>query len=393
MAEAPLQSRLEPRTNDSSEGSNSTFEPAVNRALTAERSTQSPDAGGINCSTVLTSEAAVDVQALQAALALSEQKNMALLKVIPDLMFRVSKDGVVLEFRAAKYGDLLADGEMFVSKRIVDLLSHRIADQALYYVSESLRTGEVQTFSCQFSLPGSVRDFEARVVATGADEALAIVRDVTERKRLEKEVLEISSREQQRIGQDLHDGLGQHLTGISFLAKALERKLAAQSRPEAADAGEIARLVVQALSQTRNLARGLFPVELELNGLYSALRDLAGSLEKMFKITCALDFDSAVLIQDRVTATHVFRIVQEAINNSVKHGKAKNVTVCLRRVGEDNELKVHDDGSGFLAEHPAARGLGLRIMDYRARRIAGQLEIRPGANGGTIVTCTFPAAA
>src|SRR5207237_4690804 len=173
------------------------------------------------------------------------------------------------------------------------------------------------------------------------------VRDVTAQKLTEQEILEISNREQVRIGQDLHDGLGQHLTGVTFLSKALEKKLAARSLPEAEEAAEIGRLVLQALSQTRNLARGIFPVELESNELAPAFRDLASNVEKLFNISCIVETDENAVIADRGVANHLFRLTQEAINNSAKHGKARRVIIGLKAVGEKTVLSIQDNGVGF----------------------------------------------
>jgi two-component system, LuxR family, sensor kinase FixL len=211
---------------------------------------------------------------------------------------------------------------------------------------------------------------------------------VTERKRLEREIIEASSREQQRIGQDLHDSLGQHLTGITFLAKVLERKLAGKSLGEAQEAAEIGRLVMQALAQTRNLARGLFPAELERNGLVAALRELVTGIERTCSVKCSLQADEKIAVQDNVLATHVFRIAQEAMNNAVKHGRARHIEVTLAPKGDRIELTVCDDGNGFGPE-AKMDGLGLRIMHYRARRIGGALEVATTEQGGTRVTCLF----
>jgi two-component system, LuxR family, sensor kinase FixL len=183
--------------------------------------------------------------------------------------------------------------------------------------------------------------------------------------------------------------LGQHLTGITFLSKALERKLAAKNMSEASEAAEIGRLVMQALSQTRNLARGLFPVELEQNGLVSALQELASNIERLYRIQCRFECASEVQITNNLLATHVFRIVQEAINNSVKHGKSQNVTIRVSTEADRITLQIQDDGSGFKPTTARSDGLGLKIMQYRARRIGGTFGIQPGTSGGTQVTLTF----
>ncbi|MDB6031062.1 MAG: multi-sensor signal transduction histidine kinase [Verrucomicrobiales bacterium] len=196
-----------------------------------------------------------------------------------------------------------------------------------------------------------------------------------------------------RIGQDLHDGLGQHLTGITFLTRTLEQKLNALGLPEAAEAAEIGRLVLEALTQTRTLARGLFPVELESKGLVAALKELAATVETISEIQCACICDNAIVISDRQTEMHLFRLAQEAINNAVKHGKAKQIIVSLTKTADEHVmLSIGDDGVGLPPEGANRQGLGLRIMSYRTHRMGGTLEILPGEGGGTLVTCTVPPA-
>lgn len=323
------------------------------------------------------------------ALRRSELKNRALLSTIADLIFYVRKDGTILDFQAPRHNEYMLTPESVVGRRIMELLPTQIGQQAMHYVEKTLRLGTVQVFSCQFLLPGRLRDFEARIAVCGPDEVLALVRDVTDRKLLEKEVLEISTREQIRIGQDLHDGLGQHLTGISFLSKALERKLAALSREEAADAAEIGKLVLQALSQTRNLTRGIFPVELEATGLIPAFRELAATVSKLFNISCTFECDEALAINNRDLATHLFRLAQEAINNSVKHGKARQVILGLKELEDRAVLTITDDGVGLPQEATKMKGLGVRIMQYRAQKIGAALDIRSGEKKGTVVSCLF----
>ena len=216
------------------------------------------------------------------------------------------------------------------------------------------------------------------------------VRDITERKQLEKEIIEISNREQQRIGQDLHDGLCQELAGIELMCQVLEQKLTAKSRPEAERAGEIARHVRAAITHTRGLARGLSPVEFEANGFMSALSELAANVQKLFHVECRLECPGPVLIRNPVFATHLYRIVQEAINNAVKHGKARRITISLKPAGDRFALTVSDDGTGFSNESKKSGGMGLHIMKYRAGVVDAALEVRSGGDGaGTTVACVF----
>ena len=155
------------------------------------------------------------------------------------------------------------------------------------------------------------------------------IRDISERKRLEKTVLEISEREQRRIGQDLHDGLGQHLTGIAFMSKVQEEKLEEKQSPEAADAAKIVELVNDAIRKTRELARGLLPVVSDAQGLMSALRLYASEVKDLFRISCQFQCDAPVLIHDASMATHLYHIAQEAVNNAIRHGHANEIVIRL----------------------------------------------------------------
>jgi PAS domain S-box-containing protein len=235
----------------------------------------------------------------------------------------------------------------------------------------------------------AVRDSAGNII--GASE---IERDITERKRLEEEVLQISERERRRIGQDLHDGLGQHLTGIAFLSKSLQQRLGAKSvasqpptADESAEAGQIAELVQQAVGQTRALARGLHPVEPSSNGLMAALTELAVRTEAFFHLECAFEYERPVLLPDNVMATHLYRIAQEAVTNAVKHARAKAIRIRLEQHADAWQLSIEDDGVGLPDPAPIETGLGLRIMHYRAKMIGGILAISCARPHGTIITC------
>jgi len=206
---------------------------------------------------------------------------------------------------------------------------------------------------------------------------------------LNEVVLDISSRERLRLGQELHDSVSQLLSGVVFLAHTLENKLSARGLPEAADAAEIGQFVLQALTQTRNLARGLFPIDWEADGLIEALTELAGTLERLFGVSCRVEAED-VVVGDQAVTNHLFRLTQEAFNNSVKHGRATEVVVGLRRHGHEVELFVRDNGTGLPIQGIKSEGLGLRIMDYRARIIGGRLSVGPTEEGGTVVRCMFP---
>lgn len=215
---------------------------------------------------------------------------------------------------------------------------------------------------------------------------------IAEREGLERALLQISEREQMRIGQDLHDGLGQHLAGIELMSQVLEQNLSAKKlKPEAARAADIAKHVREAISQTRLLARGLSPFVLESEGLVSALKELAHRTETVFHVTCEFHTTGKLAISEAV-ANHLYRIAQEAVTNAIKHGKAKRIDIQLvgQSVPSEPELvlSVKDDGAGLPDILLEKSGIGLRIMQYRAGMIGGALTTERIPSGGTIVRCT-----
>jgi len=205
-----------------------------------------------------------------------------------------------------------------------------------------------------------------------------------------KRNLEISEREQRRIGQDLHDGLCQHLAGVEMLAQVLAQKLAKKSQNGSARAVEIAKAVRESISQTRLLARGLSPVTLESEGLMSALAELALNTEKIFRVRCTFDCPVVVKFDDHAAATHLFRIAQEAVSNAIKHGKAKNLSIQLREDASHLRLRVNDDGVGFLENFSTSSGMGLRIMQSRIGMVGGTVTIERQPAGGTSVIFIAP---
>jgi PAS domain S-box-containing protein len=220
------------------------------------------------------------------------------------------------------------------------------------------------------------------IIATGID--------ITEREQLERALLNITAREQHRIGQDLHDGLGQHLTGIAFMAKVHEEKLARTNAADAADAAKIVRLVNEAVHKTRELARGLFPVMSDAQGLMAALQFWAHEVEDIFGVACSFECESPVLVHDNGAATHLYRIAQEAVNNAIKHGQARNVLVRLTAENGYGTLLIADDGAGIPDEWANSPGIGLHIMSYRSSTIGGRLQVKRNAMQGTSVSCIFP---
>lgn len=229
------------------------------------------------------------------------------------------------------------------------------------------------------------------LVLRGERFCLTMLQDATARRQLEREVLEASNREQQRIGNDLHDGLGQELTGIALLLRGLENRAEREAPALSSSIEEVALLVNDAIFTTRALARGLSPVTFDRGGLSLALEELARRLSAMFHISvrCEAD-DSLDRTLESVNALHLYRIAQEAVTNAAQHGAAGQVSIELRRDGERGLLRIEDNGHGFNPAVYQSKGLGLRIMHYRAQMMAGSLRIESARARGTVVSCWFP---
>lgn len=217
---------------------------------------------------------------------------------------------------------------------------------------------------------------------------IGIIRDITRRKQLEREVVEIAALEQRRIGQDLHDTVSQDLAAMAMDGNNL---LGILGKDPSAAEKEIRQMVArlnQALAAVRQIARGLMPVQVNAEGLMAALRELAELVHEK-QLTCTFDCPSQVLLKDPITATHLFYIAKEAVNNARKHAGARHIRILL----EGNEhvaLTVADDGEGIVEQAKKSQGLGIRIMQNRAGIIGGRLSIQPGKQGGTVVRCILP---
>lgn len=215
---------------------------------------------------------------------------------------------------------------------------------------------------------------------------------VAERRELEKRIADLTDSEHRRIGQDLHDGLGQQITGIGMLASSLEKSLRRAGSPEADRAARLLETTREAQRQVRALARGLIPVELDAEGLMSALSRLVEETCTLHEIDCVFRCQEPVRVEDGFTATHLYRIAQEAIHNAVKHSGGQRIDVELERSGDRLRLEVRDDGAGLPADLEPGEGMGLEIMRYRARLVGGSLDIATRPEGGTAVTCTLESA-
>lgn len=210
-------------------------------------------------------------------------------------------------------------------------------------------------------------------------------------KRLEREILQISDREQFRIGRDLHDEMSQHLLGIALKGMLLERKLKKRGLPEVSVVREMTEEINQAIAKTRKISQSLFPAAFSKKDLFAALEELAEKIRTSFGVSVQIQVSPERFNVDPEKAVHLYRIIQESVTNSVRHGRAENIVISIRNGAKGRSLlEVRDDGSGFPEAFQPSEGLGLQIMEYRAHMIEGRLELKPSETGGTILKCDYP---
>lgn len=232
--------------------------------------------------------------------------------------------------------------------------------------------------------------FAVTVVRKTQEADAAHIQMLEERRRLEQDIVAVSEHEQQRIGQDLHDGLCQHLAAIGCAARVLAEDLQAQKVSEARDAVMIEESIQQAVAEARNLARGIFPVHVDRSGLAAALVDLGKMMHRLTGISIVVKDCVDVPLDAPNLSMHLYRIAQEAVANAVKHSGASEITITMKLAGEELELRVEDNGGGMPLPRMRGEGMGLRTMRYRAQALHAHLDISPRPSGGTLVCCRLP---
>ena len=332
------------------------------------------------------------------ALSRSTAMATAVLETTVDGIITIDSRGTIKTINSAVIRIFGYESEELIGQNISILMPEPFHSEHDSYLQNYIDTGHRKIIGIGREVIGKRKDgsvfpldlavSEVRV----GDERMftGILRDISDRRRLEQEVLRITDNERVRIGQDLHDGLGQMLTGIGLISQNLAAKLETKDKQIAGEVAEISALVKSADQQARTLARNLTPVDLESKGLESALTRLALTAEKLFQIRCRVEVEGRAYVDDNTTATHLFRIAQEAISNAASHGNATIVRIELSRGDQTLRLRIVDNGVGFKESksESGVRGMGVHIMNYRAKMIGGNLEITPNYDGGTTVTCT-----
>lgn len=214
--------------------------------------------------------------------------------------------------------------------------------------------------------------------------------ELEERRRMERQLLDVAGEERQRIGQNLHDGLGQVITGVKYQLETICRRAANQGEADLGALSQISESLQEVISQTRSIARGLMPVDVSEDGLTDALKQLASEMSKVYMLDCRVELQKDVVMASHVVATELFLIAQEAVSNACRHAEAENIVIRLDVNDGEGVLVIRDDGSGIKDVESA--GLGLGIMHYRANVIDATLSIGDAPEGGTLVECLFPMA-
>lgn len=308
-------------------------------------------------------------------------------QAFPDLAFRLDHDGTILSYYAGSQALLYLPPEEFLGKRIQQVLPPEVGgpfEEALCSVN---RRGRLHRFEYRLRIGGEERYWEARLLPLPDNDVFAIIRELTHQKRLEKQILEAAHHEHRAISQELHDGVGQEIRGLGYLAKSVAQRLQSRSAPEAEDAARVAEGMQRALGQLRAIAKGLIPVEVDADGLRIALKDLAATAEERTDCICRFECPRPVSVDDDHVALNLYRIAQEALSNSIQHARANLIVIRLEVVGGRLVLEVRDDGSGFGETSGERMGLGMHTMKYRAALIGASFSVVGMDGRGTVVRC------
>jgi len=311
-----------------------------------------------------------------------------------DMVFTHDLGGTITAINQTGERLLQRSRESLLSRKIIDLMAEDQRAPARRWLDQVVQGADVPTAEWDFLNAADQRvklEISSRLIEQDGRivEVEGIARDITERRRLEREILEISTREQRRIGHDLHDGVCQQLAAIAYLVDMHADRLQEKSVADFAEAERIGNLINDVNGQARSVARGLFPVRLAEHGLVLALEELAASASSRYRITCRFVCEATPTKVDSEVELHLYYIVQEALSNAVNHGSSSTVIVTLAADEDRLKLTVQDNGTGFQLSDKNRSGMGIRIMRYRAKVIGAALDVQSQVNHGTQITCVF----
>lgn len=327
----------------------------------------------------------------------SEARARSILRTTVDAIITIDDRGSVRTFNKAAEDLFQYKSSEVIGENVNVLMPQPYRREHDGYIRNYHQTGERKIIGIGREVTGKRKDGTtfpmylavSEVNVNGQRLYTGIIRDISEQRRLEQEVLRVSEHERHRIGQDLHDGLGQMLTGITLINQNIAASLKEEHHPLAKDVNEITDLLKEADEYARGLSRNLVPVELDSSGLVAALQRLSSNAERLFNIDCELKNTLNIHFDDPTSLTHLFRIVQEATSNAVKHGNASKVQVDMQANETKLTIKIEDNGTGFAPDWDQHKGLGVRIMKFRSRLIGANLEITESNLGGAAIIVTL----
>jgi PAS domain S-box-containing protein len=361
---------------------------------------------GLLCLVVLTAFAWVGILGRrvrkQTAIILRQLQTQAALKDRYENLFENASDMVFTHDPDGNLTSVNKTGEQILGRTRDDILSRNLMsfvaedqrEEVKEWLEQVVKGGEMATAEWDFINAANQRvrlEISSLLVrrAGSSPEVESVARDITERIRLEREILETSNREQRRIGHDLHDGVCQQLAAIAYRVDILGDQLQERGVPESSETGRIGALLNEAIQQTRGVARGLFPVRLAESGLESALEELATNLNNLFKTQCNFSSVKPGPELDSTMSLHLYYIAQEAAFNAARHGRATQVNITISGGKGRFTLEIQDNGNGFQLPLTDSAGMGIRIMRYRARVIGATLNLKSQPNQGTQITVQF----
>ena len=320
----------------------------------------------------------------------------AVLATVIDAVVAIDSRGIIVDANPATERIFGYTNSELVGQNVSMLMPSPYREKHDEYLARYQRTGQANIIGIGREVMALRKDggtFPVDLAVSEIDHLglfTGTIRDISERKRLEREILETAAEEQRRIGQDLHDGVGQELTGIGLFAQTLAETLQQQNDPAAELAAKIVASVERVQNQVRGISRGLVPVSIEAGGLPAALQQLAEDINATSRSRCTVDCEEPCPPLALDVANHLYRIAQEAAANALRHGQANHVEISLSCQPQNVVLAVEDDGQGMPPQPADGTGLGLRSMNYRAHLIGGLLSVEPRDGGGTRVACLLP---
>lgn len=327
-------------------------------------------------------------------------------RVISQAIFDTSLDAIITIDKSGRIESLNRTAETMFGYSEKELLGENIKVLMPFpyninhdkYLKNYLKTGEKKILDSRREVHAMKKDGTIFPIDLGVTEIIiegkrtfaGVIRDLSAQRELEKQLIERGNEERRKIGRELHDGLGQMLTGIRLLTESLTRKLQANALPGAEEVKEISEMITEADQYARSISQGMVQVDVEKRGLSVAIQNLCKQTTKYAGIECTMMESNEIKIENHTMAVHIYRIIQEAISNAIKHGKAHKVIIRLSQNKYHTSISIDDDGEGFNPDEIENKGIGLQIMKYRVGIMGGIFEIARTEEKMTRIQCIIP---